>query len=289
MDTPRFKIGLFLALTVLFSAVGWIPIVHQRNIGAGNGLYVALTMWGPGIAAICTRLVTQRNLRGEGWAPRTGRLLGLAYVLPLLYALPVYLLAWTSGIGRFDFSKVATQWGGSPATALPILMTGGMLLSLSSALGEEIGWRGLLVPELAKFTSFRCTVIVSAAIWATWHMPLVIGANYRGEGTPLAYSILCFSTMVLGLSAIAAWIRLKSGSLWPAAVLHASHNLFVQGLFDASTINRSVAWLTGEFGIGLAVTSLITAWFICRAKIVTEGSALVGFGSKPSSERPHGV
>jgi membrane protease YdiL (CAAX protease family) len=222
-------------------------------------------MWCPGVAAILTRLITQRNVRGQGWKPRTLKLLGLAYILPVLYALPVYLLAWGIGLGGFDPSKWAAQGSLSPAAGLLILASVGVLVSFLSATGEEIGWRGLLVPELAKLTSFRNTVLISAAIWAAWHMPLIIGANYHGEGTPIAYSIACFIAMVVALSTIMAWITLKSGSLWPAALLHATHNLFVQAVFDTSTVNRgSTGWLTGEFGIGLVVTIAIAAALLLR-------------------------
>jgi hypothetical protein len=41
--------------------------------------------------------------------------------------------------------------------------------------------------------------------------------------------------MVLGISFLFAWMRLKSGSVWTGMLLHASHNLFVQAFFDAQT------------------------------------------------------
>jgi membrane protease YdiL (CAAX protease family) len=81
-------------------------------------------------------------------------------------------------------------------------------------------------------TSFGQTALNSVMIWAAWHMPLVLGAIYHGEGTSLAYSVVCFTLMVLALSFLMAWITLLSGSLWPAALLHAAHNLFVQSIFD---------------------------------------------------------
>jgi hypothetical protein len=37
--------------------------------------------------------------------------------------------------------------------------------------------------------------------------------------------------------------------VWPAAILHASHNLFVQALFDRVTVDTGpTKWLTGECG-----------------------------------------
>ncbi|MDX9864655.1 MAG: CPBP family glutamic-type intramembrane protease [Anaerolineaceae bacterium] len=44
-----------------------------------------------------------------------------------------------------------------------------------------------------------------------------------------------FTILVVGISTVFAWLRLQSGSLWPAAVLHASHNLFVQAIFTSLT------------------------------------------------------
>lgn len=268
MDHPKTKIAIFLALTVLLSAVLWVPMIRSGNLGMGGGLYVLALMWCPGVAAILTRLVTQRNLRGEGWAIRDWRFVGLAYVLPLIYAAPVYFLSWGSGVGGFT----AAHWGSfafaetfSPLGQVAVLATLGMMVSLISATGEEIGWRGLLVPELAKVTSFRNVGLISAVVWASWHMPLIIGANYHGDGTPILFSVASFVAMVFAMSFLIAWVRLRSGSLWPAAMLHASHNLFVQSVFDSATVNRGVTYyLTGEFGAGLAVTIAIAAIILAR-------------------------
>jgi membrane protease YdiL (CAAX protease family) len=259
------KVGIFLVLTAVLTAIAVTPVVRAGDLGAGNGLFILATMWSPGVAAILTRLVTQRNLRGMGWIPRRPGILALAYGLPVAYALPVYLVAWTSGLGGFDASRWAFEPGMSPATGLLMACTIGAAMGLISATGEEIGWRGLLVPELAKITTFGRTALISGAIWTVFHLPGLLGANYRGEGTPLPYSLACFTVMIVSLSFVMAWITLKSGSFWPAAVLHATHNLFVQAVFDGATIeNASTNWLTGEFGAGLAITTAITAWLLMR-------------------------
>jgi membrane protease YdiL (CAAX protease family) len=265
MDNPKTKIIIFLALTFILSAITWVPIIGAGDIMAGDGLYILATMWCPGVAAILTRLVTQKNVRGMGWIPRTPRLLGLAYILPIFYALPVYALAWGLGWGTLNPSQWSVTPEVSPAVGLMLIASIGALTGLISATGEEIGWRGLLVPELAKLTSFRNIALISGGVWAAWHMPLMIFTNYRGEGTPIVYSLACFAVMVIGLATIMAWLTLKSRSLWPAALLHATHNLFVQAVFDGATIEGPNAnWLTGEFGIGLAITIAIAAWLLIR-------------------------
>jgi membrane protease YdiL (CAAX protease family) len=264
LDTPRAKISLFLALTVIFSGlVYWRILTPGSTAGFGS---VILLMWCPGLAALLTRLITQRNLRGQGGGVGRLRMLPVAYVLPLIYAGPIYLLAWLTGLGGFDPRGWSSPGiGADPLLGLWVLLSWGMVLSLFSATGEELGWRGLLVPELAKLTGFRTTALVSGAIWAAWHMPLVILGNYNGGATPLAFSIACFALMATGLSVFMAWLRLSTDSVWPCALLHASHNLFVQAVFDAATINRrGTAWLTGEFGAGLAVAALIVAWWTFR-------------------------
>ena len=51
-------------------------------------------------------------------------------------------------------------------------------------------------------------------------------------------------------------MRLKSGSLWTGVILHASHNLFIQGIFDQLMRNTGrTLWLTTEFGAALAMST----------------------------------
>ncbi|QIK97028.1 CPBP family intramembrane metalloprotease [Sphingomonas sp. HDW15A] len=260
-DTKR-NIALFLGLTFGLSALTWIP---QIQAGTIHPLWILATMWCPAVAAIVTRLATQGNLGGFGWKPGKAKWLALAYVLPVLYALPVYLIAWFGGLGTFDEGKWIVAPNLTPVTGLAMIATAGLAASLLSATGEEIGWRGFLVPELLKLTAFRRTALMSGLVWAAWHMPLMIFAGYHGNGTPLLYSIACFTVMVVGLAVIMAWITAKSGSFWPAAMLHATHNLFVQGVFDAATVtdNYSAYW-TGEFGAGLALSIALAAGLCLR-------------------------
>jgi uncharacterized protein len=259
MNRPQSKIVLFLVLTIVFSMVVWAPLALGRPPllgGQGNAL---MLMWSPGLAAIVTRLVSQHDLRGMGWPPRTAPMLLLALVLPLLYAAPVYLLAWGSGIGGFD----ADAWGG--AGELAMMVGFGFLTGLVAATGEEIGWRGLLVPELAKLIRFPALALVSGLIWASWHMPMMVLAGYQGPGTPFLFSLACFFAMITALGAIMAWMTLKTRSYWPAAVLHATHNLFVQTVFDRATVMEAdTAWLTGEFGLGLVVTVAVAFTLLWR-------------------------
>jgi membrane protease YdiL (CAAX protease family) len=262
MTEAKRKIALFLALTFGLSALTWIPQIQAESI---DPLWILATMWCPGLAAILTRLITQRNLRGFAWKPGKANWLAFAYILPVLYALPVYLTVWLGGLGTFDEGRWIVAPNLTPVTGLALIATAGLAASLLSATGEEVGWRGFLLPELLKVTSFQKGALFSGAIWAAWHTPLMIFTDYRGQGTPLIFSTLCFAAMIVGLAVIMAWITVKSGSFWPAAMLHATHNLFVQGVFDSATVtNDSSAYWAGEFGAGLALSIAITAALCLR-------------------------
>jgi membrane protease YdiL (CAAX protease family) len=254
----RTELTTFLVLTFALSAIFWWLIIDAGSLGAHGGLYVLALMWCPGVGALITRLIFQHDIRGEGWRPGAPRWLALAYLLPVAYATVAYGAVWMLGLGGVDLSRFTT----GTVTFLVL----GTIQSLVSATGEELGWRGFLVPKLAKTMSFGRLAVLSGAIWAVWHFPLIIFADYN-SGTATWYSLLCFAVMVVALAVILAWLRLRSGSVWPAAILHASHNLFVQGFFDHVTVDTGpTPWLTSEFGAGLAITIGLTAWLFWRSR-----------------------
>ena len=154
------------------------------------------------------------------------------------------------------------------SVALGIALTGtlGMVGSILKALGEEIGWRGFLVPELSKTSSYTVTCLVSGIIWSVWHYPILIYGDYNA-GTPTWYGLPCFTVMVVSLSFVFAWMRLKSGSLWTGAILHASHNLYIQGIFTPLTRNTGkTAWYIDEFGCVVPLVSVVFAVYFWRRR-----------------------
>jgi membrane protease YdiL (CAAX protease family) len=254
----RPELATFLGLTFGLSAIFWWLIIAAGSLGARGGNYVLALMWCPGVSALITRLIFQRNVRGEGWRFGAPRWAILAYLLPVVYATAAYGLVWLTGLGGVDVGRFKT-----PVLTFVVV---GSLQSLLSATGEELGWRGFLVPTFARTMSFGRTALLSGAIWAAWHVPLIVFADYNG-GTPTWYSVLCFAVMVVSMGVPFAWLRLRSGSVWPAAILHASHNLFVQAFFDRVTVDTGpTRWLTSEFGAALALALGVTAWLFWRVR-----------------------
>jgi membrane protease YdiL (CAAX protease family) len=190
-----------------------------------------------------------------------------------------------TGLGGVDLSRF--KFSIPTYLVIPACLVLGALQSMLSATGEELGWRGFLVPTLARSMSFTRVSLISGAIWAVWHMPLIIFADYNG-GTPAWYSVMCFFVMVVSMGFVFAWIRLRSGSVWPAAILHGAHNLFVQAFFDRVTVDTGpTKWLTSEFGAALAITIGVTAWIFWRARgavetpNVTQGEPIVISSAQP--------
>ncbi|MFN7037265.1 MAG: CPBP family intramembrane glutamic endopeptidase [Bellilinea sp.] len=271
--TTQPKIIVFLFLTFALSAFFYAKIVSTGSVGN----YTIGLMWCPGVAGILTQLIFERKLRGLGWKFKPFRYLLLAYFLPVGYGLVVYGLVWLSGAAPLNIEQLAiqvSQQTGETISPLNFVIshvlnmaTFGMVFSIVAALGEEIGWRGLFVPELAKAGSFTSASVISGVIWAVWHFPLILFADYHNPGTPLWFGLVCFTLMVLGISFTMAWLRLKSGSLWPAALLHASHNIFIQGVFTPLTGQSSISpYLIDEFGIGLALIGMLLIWIFWRKR-----------------------
>jgi membrane protease YdiL (CAAX protease family) len=162
-----------------------------------------------------------------------------------------YGLVWLTGQGGYN--------GQFPAN-FPIFVVTMLFNGTLSALLEEIAWRGFLIPKMLELTSFTKTALITGLIWAFWHYPLIIFTNVRLGNPPLVYSLVCFTIFAVGVSFATAWLRQKSGSVWPAALLHGSHNVFMLHVFNSLTTDTGGTWLLlGEYGVVTAAMGLLLA------------------------------
>jgi CAAX protease family protein len=272
----RRQVAIYLLLVFAFSSVFYFLILRAHTLGAGAGLYVLGIMWCPALAGITALKLNGRQLRELGWKWPEKTYAIQSWFIPLLYAAITYAVVWGSRLGglpNHEFMESLVPRMGlriSPvaSTAIYFLLVGsfGLAKSLASALGEEIGWRGFLVPELFKSVGFTGTALISGAVWACWHYPLLIWGDYN-SGTPTWYALTCFTVLVLSISFVFCWMRLKSGSLWTGALLHASHNLYIQGIFTPLTRNTGkTAWFIDEFGAALPLVALGFAIYFWRRR-----------------------
>jgi membrane protease YdiL (CAAX protease family) len=221
--TSRQQVDNYLLIVFAFSSVFYFLTLRAHVLGAGGGLYVFGIMWCPALAAITTLKLNGRDLSDLGFRWPQTKYAVQSWFIPLLYATIAYVIVWLLGLGDFPNHEFMVQlvsrmgWRVSPmaSTALYVLLAGsfGLVKSTASALGEEIGWRGFLVPERFKSTGFTGTALISGVVWSCWHYPSLIWGDYN-SGTPTWYDLTCFTVMVISLSFVFAWMRLKSGSLW---------------------------------------------------------------------------
>jgi membrane protease YdiL (CAAX protease family) len=266
-------IFIFLIVTFALSSVVWLLTIHAgANTGSfGNRVYGYGIMWCPALSAYITCKILGRNISNLAWQWGNPKYILWSYMIPLIYGLIGYTIIWVSGAGGFYNKTFLLQmahdlgWAGISLNVFLILfliLQGviGMLPSMATALGEEIGWRGFLVPELFNNSnSYTKTSLLSGIIWAVWHYPLLIFGNYNA-GAPSWYSLITFTIGIMSVSFIFTWFRLKSKSLWTTVMLHASHNLFIQAFFDPITIqNERTKFFTGEFGIVIPIITLFLA------------------------------
>ena len=107
------------------------------------------------------------------------------------------------------------------------------------AFGEEFGWRGYLLPRLARQFSPRKAILIHGVIWWAWHLPFVIGvAAHAGlnsvEQTGLSAGlsaaaailavILASIVPVLLHAVVFAFLWARSGSLAVVVVYHGAFN-----------------------------------------------------------------
>ncbi len=263
----RNPLPLFLTLLCAFSGAAYALIIHSHHEGAALSRF---TMWCPGFAALCTCLLLRIPLGTLGWGWPARRYLRLAYFLPLIYAAPVYLLTWLIIRGSFSLKTYeATMSGiyglarwpalGTFGVAMPLLFTITVIGTAVWALGEELGWRGFLFPRLQQRFSFHGACLISGVIWAVWHFPELLWADYNA-GTNPVFAVGCFTIMVVAMAYIMGYLRVRSGSIWPCVLIHATHNTFVQGVFDPLTAPVGLAkYMTTEFGGGLVIAITVAA------------------------------
>lgn len=235
---------------------------------------ISFGMFIPALCAIVTRLAFRRSLRGMGWRIPNWKWLLAGWLIPLGYSILAYLpLIAIPALGGVDDRALsalvsqfhAGQWPAAPLVAAILeflsVATVSTLVSLPSATGEEIGWRGLLVPTFAQAYGERRAAVFSGVIWAAWHYPLVILGIYYGRSS-ITFSVFAFTLAAVAAGIVLAWLRLRSRSLWPAAIAHSTHNSIVQSFFDRLTAPTALnGYLAGEFGLFLVVSiGLVAAW-----------------------------
>lgn len=268
----RRSVAVFLALAFTLAWLVALPLWFGDGLATPWFRLVAVAvMTTPAIAALVVVFAVERPRHTAatlGLWPLTParRVLGyaaLGIVVPIalvLVALPVGALL---GVYPADFGGLSAfrQLLDAQAGTLPISPGALVALQLATlpvaafvnllpALGEELGWRGWLLPKLMPLGA-PSAILISGVIWGAWHAPLILlGYNYPDAPGWLGLTSMIVMCTLVG--PVFGWLRLRSGSVWPAALAHAAFNgaggtflLFAQA---GATIDTTQATILGWSG-----------------------------------------
>jgi len=178
-----------------------------------------------------------------------------SFILPFTYII-VYILLWITGISKLNVDFIKQIVTSDFLFEYPLLIATGLFY----ALGEEIGWRGFLTIRLLKYKTFLQTSIIVGIIWAIWHIPILYIMLAKAD-INLLLALSIYSLGVIVETFMYTWFIKKSSSVWPCVILHTSYNFHIQEVFDKLLIkDRSDFFITGEFGFGVLIISLILAF-----------------------------
>jgi len=185
---------------------------------------VFLYSWTPTVAVVLTGLpfIRQGGARAAWGGLGFGKLRAGAGAWLTCLALPFAVLgAGYALVGLLGVSPLAYPAGVPPArfwVTMVLLIPAAALESV----GEEIGWRGYLLPRLVPLGRVRAW-LWSGLLWGCWHWPLIFtGAYHAGGSLPL--TLLLFTATILAFTLVINEVRVVTGSLWLAALLHGAHN-----------------------------------------------------------------
>ena len=193
------------------------------------------------------------SFSGMGWKPKIGkniRWILIAWFMPAVLTAVGAVMYFLVFPGHFDLSgeylaasggaeaieQMKTQGISYPVYVLISLIcsiTYAPLINMFVALGEEIGWRGFLYPQLKARFGRRRGWLLGGVIWGAWHWPLIclIGYEYgTAAGNAAGYwgfpvsGMLLFCVIASGWGVLHDWLYEKSGSIWLPSLLHGAIN-----------------------------------------------------------------
>lgn len=277
------RILIFLALTFVLT---WGLLTVSLSFGVTYGtmtntLIFSLCMLMPAISSLLTRLVTKEGFSDMLLRPRLKdkKNLGayaLAWFLPAALIFAGAAIFYLVVPGSFDptFAPVVALIGDQNiSVATVVLLQAGQALLLAPVLnivftlGEELGWRGYLLPHLLKETTPRRAILTSGLIWGLWHSPMIAMGHNFGVGYwgyPFT-GVILMTVFCVFFGAILSYVTLKTKSVIPAAVGHGALNGIAALVAFANT--GAISPLLGPYAMSLIpLVTTVIAGVICWKK-----------------------
>src|SRR5215208_3395754 len=260
--TDTNKAAIFSVL-VLCLSLGAALVIRFLELPPGLAMW---TLWSitPTVAALIMLLVVTRDgYSKEDWKSLGLHRLGLnvwwiAFGATLLITVAASAIVWATLLASFVVPE------GGILNAIINFLIGAAIAALTFALAEEIGMRGYLQPYLMSLGRTRALLVVGL-VWATCHMPLYyFVAKLFPVGNVLLFVPLFYGTIVAA-SFFFGYLRIYTGSTWPASIAHAVHNT-AWGVLGAFTVTSSPVlvnlYLVGDYGILILIGVVIGAIWV---------------------------
>ncbi len=281
------------ALTVfliLSFALAWIFFLLPQAFGEPGSqsrliattAFFSIAMWMPGISAIVVTLFVKKEKFSSLNLKRLGpkRYYLWAWLLFPVLAVLTGVLTFVLGAGQLDLEFTAIQQSlaqmpeGGISPALMVLvqiiaaLTFAPLFNMLFALGEELGWRGFLLPELLPLGQWKA-VLIGGVIWGLWHAPAIWqGHNYPTVNPWLGILMMVVFTLFVGL--ILSWLYLETRSPWAPALAHGALNA-VAGLPMLFLLDVDIS-IGGTLAsvIGWISLALFVGWLVLTKRFPVE-------------------
>jgi membrane protease YdiL (CAAX protease family) len=251
----------FYVLAYGLSWLIWSPLVLFPQRSEPLGILVLAGSFGPFLAAGIAAWI-------EGGRAGCGRWLQTAfkwrihlgwYLLGGL-GLPLLIAALHAGLGTLLGGTVSLPddpTGRWRALFFPLSVA--LNAVLSSAGGEEPGWRGFALPRLSQHTHPLVASVLMGVLWGPWHLPLFFTSLWQGREQIWLLFLYC-----IPLTIIANWLTFKAKqSAIPAMLLHAGTNgygaLFVMAPLSIGSLSLGFSGLkTVVYGLVALVLIIAT-------------------------------
>lgn len=232
---------------VIAFALSWAPAITYLITGSGPPILGC----GPFLAAIVVLSIThgRRGLSDLRRAMLRWRVSARWWALALLGPVAATLLAASLNLALGapgPSSEDLGRWTNVVPVALIIL-----LVPVIGGAWEEPGWRGYALPRLLAERSPLGASLVLGAIWAAWHLPvLVVGDQHWSD-----------LVLVVVVTIVLTWLfQNAAGSVLVAMAFHATNNAvsgeYVSQWFDGSDSVRQSWLLVLVWGAAAALIAL---------------------------------
>jgi uncharacterized protein len=285
-STPLKEVVAFLAITYGLALALVVALPDA-------GLNVGLTALFPTVAVVILtftmfRRGTRRELwRGTGLGRAGLRSWGWAFGIPILLCGGAFGAALLVGAGQPRPLHIS----GLTALSFALNSVDKLLFGLTILMGEEIGWRGFMLPRIQQLTGKRRAALVTGFAHGCFHLPLIlIATTYDTDGSRWIAAPAAV-LLITAAGVFYAWLKDRSGSVWPVAIGHTFANTTFDWGFAAfaSTTSGSLAFVAGETGVATVATVTVLALVLLKTARVWKTAPVAVTATRVGDATPERV